>query len=53
MSEFEFENFVPVDSDDFEAPPEESRWGGTGPTDRNAKPLDADAQKEEDAANAN
>lgn len=33
-------------------PPEEPRWGGTGPSDRNAEPLPPTVQDEEDAANA-
>lgn len=46
------ENFVPVDSEDFESPPDEPRWGGDGPSDRNANPLPASVQEEEDAENA-
>jgi hypothetical protein len=37
---------------DFTPPPEEPRWGGTGPSDRNAEPLGEAEQAEEDAANA-
>lgn len=36
------EIFVPVNSEDFEPPPDEPRWGGSGPTDKNA-PVITDA----------
>lgn len=43
MSEHEIENFIAVDDEHFDVPPDEPRWGGTGPTDRNAEVIeDAD-----------
>ena len=42
MSEPEVENFVPVDDEHFEAPPDEPRWGGSGPTDKNAPVIEDD-----------
>lgn len=38
--------------DEFTPPPAEPRWGGIGPSDRNAEPLGEAEQAEEDAANA-
>lgn len=42
MSDFpyEVENFVPENDPDFEAPPADSRWGGSGPTDENAEVIE-------------
>lgn len=46
------EDFIAVDDENFVAPPDELRWGGTGPSDRNASPLPPSVQEEEDAENA-
>lgn len=46
------DDFIPEDDENFETPPNEKRWGGTGPSDRNAEPLPPTVQDEEDKANA-
>lgn len=45
------DDFTPVDSDEFVPYPYEPRWGGHGPTDRNAAPLDSSTLGEEYAEN--